>query len=317
MNILVIGGSGFIGKYAIRDLLSHGHVVFNYDLNKYDLDNQNYNMIVGDAKKIESLDLEAEVIINFAAKLGGIHYFHKYPATLLLENELICASVFEYAKKIHQQNKGFKKIIQLSSSMVFESTKVYPSLETDLENIPPPKSVYGFQKLASEFWCKAYNEEFGLPYVIARPFNAVGLGEDPTKDSHVIPQLIYKVLTGQRPLEIIGRGNQIRVYTHASDVASAVRLIAEGKKVNLSYNVSNEDNQATVLELAQEICKKISPDEEIMIANLPDLKYDVQKRIGRSAKIKAQLGWEPRVTLSQALDEVIEEVKTCLANKQY
>jgi len=311
MEVLLIGGSGFIGKYCVNNLLAHGHNVTNIDVVEYKplINLDKYTYFKKDIKDEILYAFEnKEVVINFAALLGGINYFHKYPAKLLLENELICASVFEQSYSAYK--KGLlKKIIQLSSSMVFENVNVYPSLESDLHFIPSPSSVYGFQKLMCEYWCKAYNEEYGLPYIIVRPFNAMGIGEDPSKDSHVIPQLIYKVLKGQYPLELIGNGSQIRVYTHAADIAEAIRLIIESDIKNIDFNISNEKNQITVLELAKLIWSKICPEKEFKYVELPDLKYDVQKRIGSSVRIKELLNWEPKILLDNALDEIIEDMK--------
>ena len=310
MKVLVVGGSGFIGKYCIDDFLAHGHDVTNIDLMKYipDKNGERYHYYKRDAKRAFPIEGQ-DVLINFAALLGGIKYFHKYPATLMAENELICASVFNQALKAYQ-SKNLKRVIQLSSSMVFENTSIYPTSEEDLVNTPSPSSVYGFQKLAAEYWCKAFNEEYSLPYVIVRPFNAVGIGEDPTADSHVIPQLAYKILKGQNPLEIIGKGNQIRVYTHASDIASAIRLIVEDPTiVNMDFNISNEANEISVLELAKSLWNRIQSDKEFRYVELPDLKYDVQKRVGSSKKAQILLKWQPKVSLPAALDEVVKDME--------
>ena len=75
-------------------------------------------------------------------------------------------------------NNGMKRIIVLSSSMVFENTELYPTPETEVLNAPPPSSTYGFQKLASEYFAKGAWEQYKLPYTIVRPFNCVGVGEE-------------------------------------------------------------------------------------------------------------------------------------------
>lgn len=315
MKIGVLGGSGFIGRAVVKNLLENNFEVVNVDLNEFPeleySNSHNFNGYIGDLKDDYwfSSVADCDVLINFAAALGGIEFFHKYPATLMLENERICASVFEVARDLYQNGK-LKKIIQLSSSMVFESTEMYPSIENDIEIIPPPKSVYGFQKLASEYWCQAYNEQYGLPYVIVRPFNAIGIGEDPLKDSHVIPQLIYKVLQGQNPLKILGQGNQIRQYTHVSDIAEAIRLIILTNIVNThtSFNVVNKNNQINVLQLAEKIWYKINPGIPFKCEFSQRLKYDVQKRIGSSEKIFEELGWVPQVDLDSALDGIIADM---------
>ena len=107
----------------------------------------------------------------------------------------------------------------MSSSMVFESTDTWPSYEGQEREVPPPISSYGFQKLAVEYFARAAQSQYGLPYTIVRPFNCVGTGEMRAKTeveiesgnvklamSHVVPDLIQKIAKGQDPLHILGVG---------------------------------------------------------------------------------------------------------------
>ena len=103
--------------------------------------------------------------------------------------------------------------------MVYESTTVYPTPEGEQRRCPPPRSTYGFQKLATEYFAQGACEQYQLPYTIVRPFNCVGIGERRAlcdKEvlsgniklamSHVVPDLVQKVLKGQDPLHILGDG---------------------------------------------------------------------------------------------------------------
>merc|ERR1719152_400189 len=102
--------------------------------------------------------------------------FHKLAYFLLSENERITCAAFDTCIEAHRA--GFlEKVVVISSSMVYESSESFPSRESDLKSCPPPQSTYGFQKLACEYFAKGAWEQHGLPYVIVRPFNAVGVGE--------------------------------------------------------------------------------------------------------------------------------------------
>src|ERR1019366_5816487 len=114
------------------------------------------------------------------------------------------------------------KITVLSSSMVFESTTEFPTPEGAERRSPPPLSTYGFQKLATEYFARGALEQYDLPYTIARPFNCVGIGErralrdaDVSSGniklamSHVVPDLVQKVVKGLDPVHILGAGNQV------------------------------------------------------------------------------------------------------------
>ena len=167
---------------------------------------------------------------------------------------------------------------------------------------------------------------YGLPYTIIRPFNAVGIGEKRAKlekeilsgnvnlaMSHVVPDLVQKILKGQDPLHILGDGNQVRHYTYAGDLARGIRMCIESKKaINEDFNLSTPVS-TTVLDLAQLIWKKVNGDKQFSYVSDKSYEYDVQKRVPSVEKAKRVLGFEAKTTLDEALDEVIpwvaEEIK--------
>lgn len=331
MKILVTGSAGFLGGYLVEELLKHGHEVIGLDnYSKYGKveksydHHPNYRFIQGDAKDVHLLkDLIAECdqVVAMAAVIGGITLFHEYAYDLLAENERIIASTFDAAIWAHK-NKKLKKINVISSSMVFESTDVYPTPEGEQLRCPPPKSTYGFQKLACEYFAKGAWEQYGLPYTIIRPFNCIGIGEKRAKSdkevlsgniklamSHVVPDLVQKVLKGQNPLHILGDGTQVRCYTYGGDLAKGIRLCIESENaVNEDFNLSTPV-ATTVLELARLIWKKINGDKPFQYVSDPPYKYDVQKRIPDVSKAKRLLGFEAVTTLEEALDEIIPWIK--------
>ena len=125
---------------------------------------------------LEQLLSGCDHFIAGAAMIGGISYFHTYAYDLLATNERIIASSVDAAIAAHRAGR-LKKVTYLSSSMVFESTDRWPSVEGDERKVPPPLSSYGFQKLAVEYFARAAWDQYALPYTILRPFNCVGVGE--------------------------------------------------------------------------------------------------------------------------------------------
>ena len=203
--------------------------------------------------------------------------------------------------------------------MVFESTTTFPSAEGQQRECPPPQSTYGFQKLACEYYAQGAYEQYGLPYTIIRPFNCVGTGEKRAlcdseilsgnvklAMSHVVPDLVQKVLKGQNPLHILGQGNQIRHYTYGGDLARGIRMCIESDAaINQDFNLSTPVS-TSVLELAEAIWRKVHGD------NMPfkyvcdePFKYDVQKRVPSTEKAEKLLGFRAETTLDEILDEVI------------
>src|ERR671934_1102999 len=205
--------------------------------------------------------------------IGGISYFHEFAYDLLAENERIIAATFDAAVSAFRLGR-LQKITVISSSMVYESASIFPTPEGAQLTSPPPRSTYGFQKLATEYFARGAHEQYGLPYTIVRPFNCVGIGERRAlRDhdvmsgnvklamSHVVPDLVQKVLKGQDPLHILGDGNQVRHYTYGGDLARGIRLCMESAAArNQDFNLSTAES-TTVRELAAVIWRKLKgPD---------------------------------------------------------
>ncbi len=335
MRVLVTGAAGFIAGYLIEDLLAAGHEVVGMDnYSKYGpLErgferHPGYRGVTGDAKDVDlmkSLIADCDHFVAGAAIIGGISLFHARAYDLIAENERITASAFDAAIWGHK-TKSLKKITVISSSMVFESTTLYPSPEGEERRCPPPGSTYGFQKLATEYFAQGAHEQYGLPYTIVRPFNCVGIGEKRALSdhevlsgnvklamSHVVPDLIQKVLKGQDPLHLLGDGRQVRHYTYGGDLARGIRLAIESDAAwNEDFNLST-DVSTTVLELAELIWKKVRGQEPFRYVSDDPYTYDVQKRIPSVEKAKRVLGFTASTSLSEALDEIIPWIAAQIA----
>ena len=288
----------------------------------------NYKLVVGEATDVELLtDLlsTADHLIAGAAMIGGISYFHTFAYDLLATNERIMASTCDAA--INAFNHGsLKKVTYLSSSMVYESTNSWPSKEGDERKIAPPLSSYGFQKLAVEYFAKAAWDQYKLPYTILRPFNCVGIGERRAKSdveilsgniklamSHVVPDLVQKILRGQKPLHILGDGRQERCYTYGGDLAAGIIMSLENPGAfNNDFNLSSPV-VTNVIELSEVIWEKIYGNlEDFSFVTEEAFEYDVKKRVPDTSKAKEILGFEAKTTISEMLDEVIPWIKKAI-----
>ena len=336
MKVLVTGSAGFIGGYLVEELLKKGYEVVGVDnhskygpiTKSYD-SHSRYKLIIGDARDVDLMTaamMDCDHVIAGAALIGGITYFHAYAYDLLATNERIMASTCDAAIRAHRQGR-LKKVTYLSSSMVFESTDHWPSVEGDERKIAPPLSSYGFQKLAVEYFAKAAWDQYQLPYTIVRPFNCVGVGEMRALGevevlsgnvqlamSHVVPDLVQKILKGQDPLHILGGGEQVRHYTYGGDLARGVVLAMESEAAyNEDFNLSTAQG-TTVLELAEAIWRKLKgPDVPFRFTSDPGYEYDVQKRVPSVQKSKDVLGFEALTTLDELLDEVIPWIEMAVA----
>jgi nucleoside-diphosphate-sugar epimerase len=321
------GSSGFIGGYVVDELLRRGHEVVGLDnLSKYGRvirsydDRPGYTFVEGDASDVElvtRLASDCDHLIAGAAMIGGISYFHTFAYDLLATNERIIAATCDAAIAAHRTGR-LQKVTYLSSSMVFESTDRWPSVEGDERKVPPPLSSYGFQKLAVEYFAHAAWDQFELPYTIVRPFNCVGIGEvravsDTEVESgnvklamsHVVPDLVQKVVKGQDPLHLLGSGEQVRHYTYGADLAEGIVTAMEHPAArNDDFNLSTAES-TTVVELAQQIWQRLRPGVPFNFVCDDPFEHDVQRRVPAVEKAKTVLGFEARTTLAEMLDEVV------------
>jgi UDP-glucose 4-epimerase len=337
VQVLVSGSSGFIGGYVVQELLTRGYSVIGIDnhskygrvSHSYDT-HPEYRLVEGDARDV---DLMTELLsgsdhfVCGAALIGGISYFHAYAYDLLATNERIIASSCDAAIRAHKEGR-LQKVTYLSSSMVFESADSWPSREGQEREVPPPLSSYGFQKLAVEYFAHAAFDQYGLPYTIVRPFNCVGVGEARALGevevlsgnvklamSHVVPDLVQKILKGQDPLRILGDGTQIRHYTYGGDLARGIVTAMEHPAaLNDDFNLSTAQS-TTVLELAELIWHKIrGPEVPFRYVNDEPFEHDVQRRVPATEKAREILGFEATTSLDAMLDEVIPWIEEAVAD---
>ena len=335
-TVLVTGSAGFIGGYVVKELLDRGHSVVGLDnyskygpiRRSYD-DHPRYRFIEGDARNVDVMVdalADCDHFVAGAAMIGGISYFHTYAYDLLATNERIIASSCDAAIKAHR-NGRLKKVTYLSSSMVFESADTWPSYEGQEHEVPPPVSSYGFQKLSVEYFARAAFDQYELPFTIIRPFNCVGIGERRALGdveilsgnvrlamSHVVPDLVQKVVKGQDPLHILGDGSQVRHYTYGADLAEGIADAMEHEAaLNEDFNLSTPTS-TTVLELAQAIWNEIKgPDVAFRWVSDPPFPHDVIRRVPSTEKAKRLLGFEAKTDLETILQEVVPWIEKAVA----
>jgi UDP-glucose 4-epimerase len=239
-------------------------------------------------------------VIHLAAIVGGIANFHRLPHTLTEVNNALYNSVIRAALDL-----DVERFVYVSSSMVFERAELFPTPEDYLPSCPVPLSAYGFSKLTGEVYCRAAHEEHGLPFTICRPFNAYGPGELPDAEpgiAHAVPDLISKVLSGQRPLEIFGSGEQTRTLTHVDDIADGiVTAMSSQAGLNEDFNISSA-RELTIAEIARIIWGACEEDPgAFALKHLPTFAVDVQRRWPSVEKARRLLDWEARIEVEDGI----------------
>ena len=308
-RVLVTGGAGTIGAAVVKRLLSDP--AWEVRVSDQRLAPQwmreGCEVHTGDLRVPEQAHAATKGcshVIHLAAIVGGIANFHKLPHTLTEVNNALYNAVIRAALDLEVE-----RFVYVSSSMVFESAELFPTPEDYLPQCPVPVSAYGFSKLTGEVYCRAAHDEHGFPYTICRPFNAYGPGEMPDAEpgiAHAVPDLINKVLSGQRPLEIFGSGEQTRTLTHIDDIADGVvTAMGSPAALNEDFNISAA-RELTVAEIARIVWETCGEDPEAFeLEHLPTFAVDVQRRWPSVEKAKRLLGWEAQIEVEDGIASTV------------
>jgi len=308
-RVLVTGGAGMIGQAIVRALMREA----DYEVRV--CDEREAPGWIREAAEVRTGDLRdpavaaaavrgSSHVIHCAAIVGGIANFHRLPYTLTEVNNALYNGVVGAAL-----GEGVERFVYISSSMVFERATVFPTPEEHLAECPPPRSAYGFSKLTGEVYCRAAHEQFGLPFTICRPFNAYGPGEFPAEEpgiAHAVPDLIRKVLAGQRPLQIFGSGVQTRTLTHVDDIAEGVvAAMRSPAGLGEDFNIS-ASQELSVAEIARAVWEACGEDPAAFaLEHLPSFPVDVQRRWPSVEKARRLLGWEARIDVTAGLSATV------------
>ncbi len=308
-RVLVTGGAGTIGAAVVRHLLADPAYEVRVS------DQRPAPQWMREGCEVHTGDLrEPEVakaamagcthVVHLAAIVGGIANFHRLPYTLTDVNNALYNSVFGAAIALEVE-----RLVYVSSSMVFERAELYPTPEDYLPRCPVPRSAYGFSKLTGEIYCRAAHDEHDLPFTIVRPFNAYGPGELPDAEpgiAHAVPDLINKVLSGQRPLQIFGSGEQTRTLTHVDDIAEGlICAMSSPAGLNEDFNIS-ASRELTVAEIAAIVWEACGEDpEELEFEHLPTFEVDVQRRWPSVEKARQLLDWESRIDAEEGIASTV------------
>jgi len=309
-KVLVTGGTGFIGSHVVENLVKKGAVVSIMDnmqsgrINNIGYLKDKIKLIRGDCTDpVDALKScrNQEIVMNLAARVGGIEYNRTHQATMLRDNLLIGTVMIEAARKTEVE-----RFLVVSSACVYPRDCSVPTSESEgfLDEPEPTNGGYGWAKRMAEKLGMYYAQEFGMKVGIVRPYNCYGPRDhfDP-KNSHVIPALIKRVFDGENPVKVWGSGSQTRAFLYVEDLAEGmIRSIEKYPKpdpINLGT-----DEEISIKDLIKKIVK---------ISGLnPNIEFDTTKPDGSSrrnsdnTKALKNIRFESKTGLDKGLKETIE-----------
>jgi len=305
-NVVVTGGAGFIGSHLTRSLMKRDYNVKVID-----------NLSTGKLKNIEGLiagnDIDfiqgsitsLSLLQNLFQDVSCVFHLAAIPSVPRSIDEPIPSHQVNATGTLNvllaARDNRVNKVIYSSSSSVYGDTPTLPKKESMLPN---PQSPYAVAKLSGEYYCRVFQEAYGLPTVCLRYFNVFGPRQDPDSQyAAVIPKFIRSCLEGNSPT-IFGDGEQTRDFTFVSDVVSA-NLLAEESKVSGVFNISRGDS-ITINQLAEYIIKLIGSNVEPVYKE--PRPGDIKHSLADVSKAEA-FGYKSKHDLTTGLAETIKWFK--------
>jgi nucleoside-diphosphate-sugar epimerase len=316
VRTLITGGAGFLGSHLAEALADRDDPVTVAD--SFDASPRENLAAVEDADGVDVVDVDFrdeaathdvvaghDRVYHLAAKIGGVGYLRDRPADIIADNDLMNKHVFDACVE-----HDVDRIVYASSSMVYSESDRYPHAESQVGEIPPPRGSYGFQKLNGEYYCDAYQRQYGLEYVAARIFNGVGPRDWPEETvghGHVVPDMVKKIVElEQDPVEVKGSGQQTRCFTDVRDLVSGLVECMETEAArNQAFNLGSTE-ETSIEELVERIWRLAGPSGEPRIETADAFEKDVERRVPDISKARERLGWEPTYDLDEILETYIE-----------
>ncbi len=295
-SVVVTGGTGFLGRAVVRLLEGVGANVRATRSSEHDL---------RDAAAARDALADAQVVINLAARVGGIGYNRRNPAPLLRDNLLIAVNVFDAAL-----DNEVEKLVTAGSVCAYPKFTPVPFSEDDIWNGYPEESnaPYGVAKRAAQELADTYRRQHGLDAVVPVMANLYGPGDNfDLEDSHVVPAMIRKFIEagerGDPSVEIWGTGSASREFLYVDDGARALLLAAERLKVSDPVNIGT-GRETKIKELAETIQSLSGFEGEIAWdATKPDGQPERSLNVSRAREL---IGFEAETALEDGLRETIE-----------
>ena len=301
-RILVTGGAGFLGSFLSERLLERGDEVLCVD-NFYTGTRFNIEHLIGHPRfelmrhdVTFPLYVEVDEIYNLACPASPIHYQYD-PVQTTKTSVHGAINMLGLAKRLKA------KILQASTSEIYGDPIVHPQTEDYWGNVNPigVRSCYDEGKRCAETLFFDYHRQHGVAIKVARIFNTYGPRMHPN-DGRVVSNFIVQALKGE-PITIYGDGSQTRSFCFASDLVSGlIALMDSGPEITGPINLGNPV-EFTVRELAALVIALTGSRSKIVHEPLPH--DDPKQRKPDISLAKAQLGWEPRISLDQGLRQTI------------
>jgi GDP-L-fucose synthase len=297
MTILVAGGTGLVGSAIVRELERVNKKVISISSKDVDL--------LDRAKTFSYIkDLKPSLIIDAAAKVGGVGSNNAYPVEFLSQNLQIQSNLMDAAHEAKVE-----KLVFLGSSCIYPRNCAQPIKEDYLltGELEKTNSAYAVAKIAGIELIKSYRKEYGHAWISIMPTNLYGPNDNfDLENSHVLPALIRKFVEAKKnnspEVVLWGSGTPLREFLHVDDLAKAVLICIEKYDDSQQINIGSGD-EISIKDLAQKIANLTGFNGNVVWdANRPD---GTPRKVLDSTKIN-KLGWKRAMTLDQGIASTVK-----------
>ena len=310
MNIVITGGSGFVGSYLCEKLINDGHKIIVIDnlltgstenINDL-LDNENFSFIEQDVQDHIEIEDKVDYVLHFASAASPKAYT-EHPVNTLKAGSVGTINTLGLAKKHSAE------YLLASTSEVYGDPLISPQNEEYWGNVNPngERSMYDEAKRFAEAAVATYSRSYGLKTKIVRIFNTYGPRMQ-LNDGRVVTNFIVQALRNEN-ITIYGDGTQTRSFSYVEDTVAGIISLMNSTEYDV-FNIGNP-NEMTVGELAEKIIKLTDSTSEIKYLELPN--DDPKQRKPDITKAKTKLNWEPKVNLDEGLAKTITWVEEQLS----
>jgi len=297
MTILVAGGTGLAGSAIVRELGRVNKKVIGISSKEVNL--------LDRAKTFSYIkDLKPNVIIDAAAKVGGVGSNNAFPVEFLSQNLQIQSNLMDAAHEAKVE-----KFVFLGSSCIYPRNCAQPIKEDYLltGELEQTNSAYAVAKIAGIELIKSYRKEYGYSWISVMPTNLYGPNDNfDLENSHVLPALIRKFVEAKRnnspEVVLWGSGTPLREFLHVDDLAKAILVCLEKYDDSQQINIGSGD-EISIKDLGQKIANLTGfTGKVVWDSNRPD---GTPRKVLDSTKIN-KLGWKPSITLDQGIAATVE-----------
>ena len=310
MNIVITGGSGFVGSYLCEKLINDGHKIIVIDnlltgstenINDL-LDNENFSFIEQDVQDHIEIEDKVDYVLHFASAASPKAYT-EHPVNTLKAGSVGTINTLGLAKKHSAE------YLLASTSEVYGDPLISPQNEEYWGNVNPngERSMYDEAKRFAEAAVATYSRSYGLKTKIVRIFNTYGPRMQ-LNDGRVVTNFIVQALRNEN-ITIYGDGTQTRSFSYVEDTVAGIISLMNSTEYDV-FNIGNP-NEMTVGQLAEKIIQLTDSTSEIKYLELPN--DDPKQRKPDITKAKTKLNWEPKVNLDEGLAKTITWVEEQLS----